>query len=259
MKESEYKKILHDTLDFGIYIGKNCFPKSYSTDIDADTKLKIMFSIPLVNRALHKAYSINYLLNENLLEESEIILRSLHEITFTMTAMTTDSGFMEEYINNMNITKMRNLRNLKNASQFEPCYYSLPENIDQLINNLKDGIKKENVKELKVFQIAKRAELLPLYHGVYSIICSSVHSGAEDVKEYFKDFIINKKNIIQKPEKNNYDLIQFSAIECMIHVLRSYEKVHNVNVEKIDELKKVYDELNHLIYNRYILRDDIIQ
>ena len=259
MKKSEYKKVLHDTLDFCIYIGKNCFPKSYSTELDSDVQLRIMFSVPLINRALHKAYTINYLVKENLLEESEIILRSLLEITFTITAIANDSDFIKDYVNNMNISKMKNLKNLKNASVYKPCYYSLPEDIDQKINDLKEGIRKENIKELKIYQIAERANLLQLYRGVYSIICSSVHSGAEDVKDYFEEFLVDRKNVIQQPEKNNYDMIQFSAIECMIHVLQSFEKVHCVSVDKVNELKSVYDEINAVIYRRYILKEDILK
>ena len=250
MNDEEIIQHLSKLLDHTIYLGKTIFPDTSKKPND----LYLICSGPLLIKALHKAHSINLLTSEDLLEEAEIILRVLIEISFVIGAIEKNPEFLEKYGKSAYSQKFRAIKNVKKASEQNIPNLKVSDEFIRILEDdiefLKKKIKKEKLKEIKIVDYAKEAGLLSIYYSSYSQLCSSVHSGPEDLEPYFSktDNGTTLKNF--SPQKNNKELILFSAAEAMFRILNSLSKIFSVKSKKLQEAEEVFYGFNSIIWNK---------
>lgn len=253
MKKDEYFKILHDTLDFSIFIGKNIFPKSLSV-ID-EKKLLKMHCFALLIRALTKAHAINILYKNDLSEEANIVLRVLLEIQFIVCSIAKDHDHFERYISDLGLQKFKELKNLGHAGNYADCIFKVDDATKAKILELAPKFKGK--QQLRIRDHAEKAGMLGLYYSSYSTLCGHVHSGPAEVANHFK---INSNNlIISRSHGAEYDLVCFSGIEAMKNILNAISKLFGIDSEKLQELNAIYRELNGMMYRKYILREIVVE
>lgn len=253
MTKDEYVKILHDTLDFSIFIGKNIFPKNLNVN-DSSNLLKI-HCIALLIRALTKAHAINVLYKNDLSEEANIVLRVLLEIQFIVCSIAKDQGHFERYLSDLGLQKFKELRNLDHAGKYPDCIFKTDEATKAKILEL--APKYKGKQQLTIRDHAEKAGMLGLYYSSYSKLCRHVHSGPAEVANHFKASSNNL--IISRNYGADYDLVCFSGIEAMKNILNAISKVFNIEHEKLQQLNAIYNELNAMLYQKYILRENVVE
>jgi len=252
MTKDQYTKVLHDTLDFSIFIGKNIFPKSLSV-LDEDKLLK-MHCIALLIRALTKAHAINVLHKNDLSEEANIVLRVLLEIQFIVCSIAKDQSHFDRYVSDLGLQKFKELKNLDNAGEYPECIFKMDEAIKTTILELAPQYKGK--KQLTIRDHAEKAGMLGLYYSSYSTLCGQVHSGPAEIANHFK---LSSSNLtISRDKGADYDLVCFSGIEAMKNVLNAVSTVFNIEDEKLQQLNAIYQELNGMLYRKYILGEKIV-
>jgi hypothetical protein len=253
MKKDEYIKILHDTLDFSIFIGKNIFPKRLSV-LDKSKLLK-MHCFALLLRALTKAHAINVLYKNDLSEEANIVLRVLLEIQFIVCSIANDQSHFERYLSDLGLQKFKELKNLDQAGKHPECIFKIDEATKAKILELTPKYKGK--KQLSIRDHAEKAGMLGLYYSSYSTLCGHVHSGPAEVANHFK---VHSNNLtISRNYGADYDLVCFSGIEAMKNILNAISKVFSIEHEKLQELNVIYHELNGMLYRKYILRENVVE
>jgi hypothetical protein len=208
-------------------------------------------------RAMHKAHAINLLTREGMLDEARILLRSLLEISFTVMAIHKSDSFIERYVDGSRRQGLRFLKNLRAAAQFPETMYKFDGRIDEVIAELEKRSKR--IPKTDVYDYAREAGVLPLYYGPYSILCSSVHSGAFDVQEYIQRGSDGNGFLVKKPDENDPDLVFFTAIESMKNILNSYADLTATKHEKIEQLNGLYAQLNGILHAKYVMGQDILE
>lgn len=250
MSEKTLTQHLHDLLDHTIYLGKTIFSGTSATP-DETTKI---CCAPLLIKAMHKAHAINLLVSEGLLEESEIILRVLIEVSFITGAIEKNPKFALKYGRSAYAQKLHALKNIQNGiNQNIPNLEvsdTFRKNLEREIDYFRAKTKDEKIKEIKIIDYAKEAGLLGIYYSCYLRLCSSVHSGPEDLEPYFSTERNGSVLKISPPAKTNEEVILFTAIEAMIRILKSLSSLFSIQSEKLREAEEVYQGVNSLLWEK---------
>ena len=251
MTEQEYKNALHDTLDFSIFIGHHLCPNT--ADIK-DEKIHLKTSCAaLFIRALTKAHAINVLIDNDLPEEASVILRVLIEIRFIICSIEKNTDLFNKYQNDLDIQNYLKLKDLGNAEKYPECLFKLDDSLKEKLIEMSK--KNKGKKTISIRDFAEKAELLGIYYSSYSILCRYIHSGPRDIKANFS--IVNKSLIVSRNNNIEYDIIYFSAIEAMNHIIQVMSRVFEVHYDKVNELNDMYNELNSIMHKKYILKEKI--
>lgn len=250
MNEKTLTQHLHDLLDHTIYLGKTIFSDTFATP-DEITKI---CCTPLLIKAMHKAHSINLLVSENLLEESEIILRVLIEVSFIAGAIEKNHEFALKYGQSAYVQRLRTLKNIQNGINQDIPNLEIPDtfrkDLERNIDYFREKTRGGKIKEIRIIDYAKEAGLLAIYYSSYSRLCSSVHSGPEDLESYFSKESSGSVLKISAPAKNNEELILFTAIEAMIRILKSLSSIFSVTSEKLSKAEEVSQGVNSLLWEK---------
>ena len=91
---------------------------------------------------------------------------------------------------------------------------------------------------------------MAIYYGSYSKLCSSVHSGPEDLDPYFSKEHDGSVLKISPPVKNNEEVILFTAIKAMIRILKSLSSLFSVKSEKLIEAEEVFQGVNSIFWEK---------
>jgi hypothetical protein len=250
MSEKTLTQHLHDLLDHTIYLGKTIFSDTSVTPIEI-TKI---CCTPLLIKAMYKAHAINLLVSEGLLEESEIILRVLIEISFIIGAIEKNPEFSLKYGRSAYAQRLRTLKNVQSGINQNIPNLEVPDtfrkNLERDIVSLREKTKGDKIKEIKIIDYAKEARLLSIYYTSYSALCSSIHSGPEDLESYFSKVHDGSVLKISPPDKNNEEVILFTATEAMLRILKALSSLFSVESEKLREAEEAYKGVNTLLWKK---------
>lgn len=251
MTEKSLTQHLHDFLDHTIFLGNTIFNDQAVTP----NEISKICCAPMLIKALHKAHSINVLINETLLEESEIILRVLIEISFITGAIQKNPEFALKYGRSSYAQRFHTLKNMKKFIHQNIPNIQVPskflEETEANMTFYEKILKEQKIKEIKIIDYAKEAGLLNIYYGVYTVLCSSVHSGPEDLESYFSKDKNGSLLKIEPPIKQNEEIILFTAIETMIRILKSNASIFSIESEQLKKAEEVYKGVNALLWDKY--------
>ena len=253
MTKDDYKKVLHDTLDFSIYIGHNICPGKINT-AEENHLLKVNCAALLI-RALTKAHAINVLFQNDLGEEANIVLRVLIEIQFIICSIEKDDNNFKRYLADIGLQKFKSLKSLEHAAKYPECIFSMDDSTKKKIGTMTKEFKGKRL--LTIREHAENAGMLGLYYSSYSTLCKFVHSGPSEVQDHLhkKD----EKLTVSRINRIEPDLVIFSGIEAMKNILNCIARTFNHEYDKLKQLNDIYLELNQLLYRKYILNEKIIE
>lgn len=250
MDEKTFLNGLKDLLDHTIYIGKTSFANISITP----SEITKFCCVPLLIKAMHKAHAINLLVSEDLLEEAEIIERVLIEVSFIIGAIDKNPKFAIKYGKSAYAQKLRSLKNIQQGIGEKipnlEVSNSFQQALQKKIDLLKTKIKDEKLKDIKIYDYAKEAGLLAIYYSAYSKLCSSVHSGPEDLESYFSKEINGSILKISAPVKNNKDVILFSSIEAVIRILKSLSSIFSIESDNLKKAEEVYHGISAILWEK---------
>lgn len=229
-------------LDHTIWIGKKYFKTIH---IDKTEFQKICVA-PFLSRSARKAHAINTLIKERLIEEAESILRILIEISFVVCAISSDKEFAIKYGRSAWAQKKTELSSLlQGIKEMNPPPVG-PEQIAHIEKQLADvseKVKKLQAKKLQPKDYAAKAGLLADYFSTYSKLCSSVHSGPEDLERFFQKDIESGILRIGKPAEGRVDVLLWTAIEAHLRILKAAAVLFTITMPELQELDRLHSEL----------------
>lgn len=251
---------MRQLLDHTIYLAHRAFKVDHVAKLTftdnriRPAELQKMCASALLIRALHKAHSINLLTKEGLLEEAEIILRVLLEVSFVVGAVTKTPQFTARYGVSSFVERRRRVKAFLRATE---CFDGIPGVTPSIIKNAKKqieaydaAIKQLNAKALRIVDYAKEAGLLADYYSSYSELCSSVHSGPEDLEAYFHKDSSGKLVAIGPTAKSNAEILLATAIEAMVRILKATSTVFGFSIMELAEVERLRKQVMAILWGR---------
>lgn len=179
--------------------------------------------------------SIYILCSYGLIVDAKIILRSMFEVLFILKVSCEDDEFVKKYVGADQIYRKRLLEAGKNNSVgvFDETIRNTAEKV---LNKIEQDIRANNIEELKIEQLAKKAKMKAFYDTAYRALCNTAHSGARSLQEYF---LFDKNNKLSAlnfgPIDVGIDLVMITAINNMCIGLVSI--LNFFKIDKAETLK----------------------
>lgn len=184
-------------------------------------------------RAL-STYQAGILLCERgMVAETKIILRTLIEILFRISAISKNKDIAEAFVLEDEIHRKKFFNKFKMLSDPIKAANGNPQ-LDDLINTLNQNITDKDIKELQTQWFAHKAELDDYYNTAYSMFSSSVHATVRDLEELIQtDSTGNIIELKNGPDVCGLDLLLMTAGETMIIILDVVNRVFSLGLEEI--------------------------
>jgi Family of unknown function (DUF5677) len=190
------------------------------------------------NRLLSHFQAIVLLMERGMLYESQILLRTLVEVSFSLIAVAEDPEISREFLKDDKVQQLKALNTFINLPKHLRSPHEQQETaIRKLIKDIKFEICSNEYKELKTEYIAQKAKMTDYYNTIYASLCSTVHSRIRDLESHL---LINKDNDIQQlnwgPDVSGLDTVLLAANETFI--------VSTKRVLQLFDLNQFADEFN---------------
>ncbi|MEY2536361.1 MAG: hypothetical protein QOG67_101 [Verrucomicrobiota bacterium] len=238
--------MLSQVLDHTIYLAKHAFQH-----VTVKTNGAQRFCIaPLVIKAMHKAHAINILAREKLIEEAEIVLRILIEVSFVVGALAKERTFVSQYARSAYVQKKRELQSLLRGTAEMPTPILTADQVGKLkaqLTKLDESIHKLGAKPISIREYAEKSGMLAIYFINYSRLSSSVHSGPEDIDRFIKNDADRKLLSIGPPDPGRPDVLLWVAIETMIRILKAASDIFGLSIIGLNKVEDVYRGMSALM------------
>ena len=195
-------------------------------------------------RVLNDFQSIVILAKRGLLPEAKVMLRSLLVAIFKLKLCSKDPEFYLEYIKSDDRRRLR-LMNVARSTPNGALKRTREYATDDKMKKLKKKIARENAKELKDIDIAKKSGMLSHYNTVYRVISDDIHIGIRSLNGYY---VFDEKKTLKSfywgPIDNGLELVLFTA---MGELLTSFRDVCNFfKVNKREQIDTIDSKLKRL-------------
>jgi len=199
-------------------------------------------------RAMSNFQGTILMAERGMINEAKSLLRCLHECMFAVVAIDKDKKIVDQFVLDDLLQRKDYLKAFKrNKGEGMPRFEGAPsiEDIDNLLQNVENQIKKSNVKKLTKRDLAEKAGMLTTYDTAYKLLSGSIHVNARDLEQYLE---INEdgeiKRILWGPDVKEIDFILFSAAETMLFILTAISHVFSLSFT--DAWKLILDTYNKL-------------
>ena len=151
-----------------------------------------------------------------------IAFRAYLEAYFYLMAIHKDPTFLKQYLDQLHVERKRLVNRIRNSSA--PCLDALRKSLDDnLALEIRETIKEQNIRPLKVEDVARRADLEVVYATAYLVLSGAVHTTAWDLESHL-DYD-DKKKAIQAfkygPSDRNTENLLAQAGLCMADALET--------------------------------------
>ncbi len=230
---------------FSLELNSYAHPLQYTLIIHNEDPQELLVAALFI-RSLSIYQGSIILIQKGMIAESKILLRSLLEVLFKITAIAKDKNFMEDFIHQDQINRKKNINRIKKLSTDIKIKYS---NIDfeskyaEIINIIDEN----NIKQHSTEWYAEKAGLLDEYYTAYNIFSGTTHASVRDLESYFN--IKNDKIVSFNIEPNIKDIdeLLMTGTECIIKILKSLNDVFSLSID--DKIKEFGNHLIELVKN----------
>jgi hypothetical protein len=137
-----------------------------------------------------------------MIAQSYTLIRCLLEPLFPLVAISKDPQFINLLIDSDEIKRKKNIeRNIKYLERNK--IQGNIEELKKLMVDLKEKIKRENLKEIKVYDCAVKADLEDIYNIYYSFTSMHLHVGMKSLEE---GMVLDLDNLSIEELKNEPEL-----------------------------------------------------
>ena len=124
---------------------------------------------------------------------SNVVFRAYLEAYFCLMAIHRDPTFLRQYLDQLHVARKRLVNRIRNSSS--PSIAALQEALDDnLARDISQTIKEQDIKPLKIEDVARRAGLHDVYATAYTVLSGAVHTAAWDLESHL-DYDDTKKAI----------------------------------------------------------------
>jgi hypothetical protein len=211
----------------------------FSAEVDGEDLQELLLAT-LLRRAL-TSYQATVILGERgLLQEAQVMLRTLLEVTFKVAAIATDRKVADEYVRT-GIANRENL--LKKFNKLSPTTERIEaqEANRDLLDATSKLIKEQKIADGKVENYARTAGLSDLYYSAYTVLSQHVHVNIGTLEDTLDvDPAGDLVGLKYGPTDADLDHHLLAAAEALIIILRSISSV--IDLSTADEISKLHTE-----------------
>lgn len=203
-----------------------------------------VISASLFIKILNGFQAIYILAKFGLLIEAEILLRSILEALFLLKITCEDSNFIPEYVKTDDAQRLKFMTIAKNNP--DPVLDSLRDYATkEKMEELKNKITQENIKELQIKELAKRANMCKQYETTWRLLCSPVHSSPRSLQKYVT--VDNKGDInsfLWGPITDDIDSVLLTSAEILFGATDLMVKL--CKIDKQQEMNNFWSRMREL-------------
>jgi len=150
--------------------------------VGADNQLHITVST-LLGRCLEFYQAAVLMVEQGIVPASRVILRALVEANFAIVAIDRERDTLRHYIRNDDYWRVRIIEKIwKMSPPVTEVYKDIAT--PEVRQDLLDALKKEKVIQLTTFELAKRADMLDTFYGLYASLTGPAHAHVRDMQVY---------------------------------------------------------------------------
>lgn len=226
----------------------NKFSHNTMFTIGVDNKcLSELIAAPLYVRAISNFQGVIIMAERGMANEARSLSRCLLENMFAIVAIEKDKNTASRIASNFLFQRKGYLKVLKRKKDGGGTHENEPsiEEIDRLLQENENKIQKNNVKEIKMRELAEKARLVTIYDSAYKLLSEAIHVNVHDLEQYL-DFneTGEVKKILWGPDIGELDLILFTVSESMLHVLAAISKIFILSFD--ESWKEILNNYNKL-------------
>lgn len=214
-----------------------------------DSPEKLVLS-SLYMRSLTIYQSIYFLYEKGFYAEPRILLRSLIEALFYLSASTKDSNVIQTLRLKDEKQKLKMVKKVIN-SDTKLRDLQNKEELTTIKNEIEKRIDVFSVKDLGIEELSKIADLHDYYLTVYSLLCLSVHNNFTDLES---NLVINNGVIVSLsygPTDNKLVLNLATAMEAIVLSMKEMNNYFKLGLE--NKIQKQHDVVKtYLVYNKQL-------
>jgi hypothetical protein len=182
ISEAHYKE--HKQI-FDVCYKINTFTHTLKSEVEIDPhNCRQVIASCLFIKIMNGFQAIILLFLKGLEAEAKIITRTVLESLFVLKAITDNEGEVRIFLNT---DKLKQEKLLKKIFKYdnENIYIALKEKLtEEMLEELSQSNKKERIKDIKVYEWAKKADLLEYYCYVYEALNPEVHPNVRNLEKY---------------------------------------------------------------------------
>lgn len=204
-----------------------------------DTKFKFnihnrdgqeVIAATLFIRVLNGFQGVVVLARMGLATEAKVVLRGTLEAFFLLKLTCDEERFAIEYIQSDKVHRLRwmNIAHQSSGQMFDSTRrYATPE----IMRTLQDEINKHGIKEWKIEDIARRANLHELYDSDYRLLSAEVHIIPRSLENYtHTDSSGAIVDFPWGPSDDDLGYILFTAVRILFNSLVCTTKLFEVDI-----------------------------
>ena len=198
----------------------------------------------LQHRALTSYQATILLAERGLPSETRVVLRTLLEVTFRIVAISKDKEVGRVYVLEDEIHRRKFINKYKMLGEDIRSKAS-EALLSDLQSTLAQRIKDQDIKELKTFWFARRADMLDFYNTAYAVLSESVHVNVRNLESALH--LDEERNIVKLnygPNDEDFDTHLSTAAEALLIALHAVYSV--IDTEFAPQLGQMHKELKSL-------------
>lgn len=223
-KEYEKYLVFYKEINESAHIILN---NSYALIGESPEKLVLL---SLYMRSLTIYQSIFFLIEKGFYAEPKILLRSLIEALFCLSASTKDPSIIQVLRLKDERQKLKMVNKIINSNTTMRCFQNKLE-MESIKQEIEKRIEIFSVKEINVEELAKLAGLHDYYLTVYSLLCLAVHNNYTDLEA---NLVIENKAIVglsYGPTDTKLKINLATAMEAIVLSMKAMNNYFNLGQE----------------------------
>jgi hypothetical protein len=215
----------------------------YRVEIHAHD-LRELVSAILFARTLSTFQAFILISERGMIQQTKMLLRCMFESLFPLVAISKDKAFTKKFRDSDEYERKRALNKyLIFHKRNNPSDPMIPK-VEKRISEIKEHIKKNQIKKVGVEDAARDAGLIDWYDTVYSLLSSTVHASVRSLEEALE--VDNKRNITtlkNEPELKELGHLYTVALEAMQFAIIAMAEIFGIDVKDfIQDLSKKIKE-----------------
>jgi hypothetical protein len=206
-----------------------------------DTDGQQVLSCCLFVKILNGVETAHILSTYGLTHEGRVILRSVLEGYFYLGATVSDAAFVKEYILSDDLNRLKLMEAAKKHDR--PPFSDIRNYAtDEVIQAQREKIEKEEIKEVKPWNVVQKLGLQHIYDSLYRVLSTDIHSSVRSLEQYMRTGATGDiESLDWRPQSEDVPQNLSMGIDT---VIRSLECMDNLFVMGIrDELKTYLKQL----------------
>lgn len=221
----------------------NVFSQKLLFELEIHTKLLNELIIGAAYKRLLSSYQASIILAENgMTNEMKVVSRIMLEQVSLIVAISKSKDIAERFLKNDEILRRKLLTKYSNLNH-NPDKEKNITAVKKTLEEINETIAKENIIELKPWQMAKEAGLSDHYNTYYAMLSMVVHPTA---REYENDYFINESNVSVNfgPNETDLEKVLLSNAGYLLIVVEQIKYLFKFRIdEELSQLKKDYSKI----------------